>query len=110
MEPCTNMAALAAMYQTKSSTFEAWNNDYQLVLAANPQRFYVEFQFAGGVVSDVFLIPGPLPIGLLWHTLFFAKREYKYYDCPSIVTGEFYCRSQMPAVLVITEVLYVGNS
>lgn len=106
--PCPPMAALAAQYKTNNYIFETWSStSYDLVLAANPMRWYVEFQFSGGAISQFFLVPGPIPNGFLNYQGTRTVAQYKFNDCPSIVTGEFYALSQMPAVLIITECVFL---
>jgi hypothetical protein len=89
-EPSESLAIIASRYMTKITVFPTSAVAIQRVLAANPDRWYVRFdsdQFSGFANG---LFPGPPttpPAGVSKEQ---PPLEYKFRDCPSIVTGEFY--------------------
>lgn len=97
------LATAAALYQTRVSTVTVPAGDSALILGADPQRWYVRFQAFGAVAADAVIAPGtglPLPpVG----TGPIQPTEAKFWDCPSIVTGDWYAYGAGGTTIVIWE-------
>lgn len=109
MSDASWMADVAAKYQTVVTLRPAQSAGLHRALPNNPKRFYVEFYLTQGALSSFYICPGPVPAGMSNQIAGEFPLKYKFSDCPSIVTGEFYANDDGAASCVIIECLYVGN-
>lgn len=81
---------------------------YAQILEANPNRRFVRFELGDGAgVQDA--IPGPPPEDYVNNgSDLNMPKEFKFWDCPSIVTGEWYGRGMVATRMIITECIRVG--
>ena len=105
-----DIAVVASLYTTKNTIVQGDGSGSQLILRANPRRWYVRIAYHHGLNGNYNFQPGP-PSGDMIQT-FTADNpaEFKFKDCPSIVTGEFYGTWDATTFMIITEVIYTGGS
>lgn len=100
-----SLAVIAARYQTRVTIFVNAGDIVPLILAANPQRIYVKFETWDITFGVWHVIPGPVPQLPTGSFLEDNQGEYKFQDCPSLVTGEWYAVCPPNGVIQITECL-----
>lgn len=89
--------------------FVANGDPSQLLLQANPRRFYVRFFPVGGGGMPI-PIPAPIPPTLTSTGITTESVHYKFDDCPAVVTGEFYIAGPfLGSQFLIIEDIYVGR-
>jgi len=102
-----SLAVIRSSYQTEVTLFTFAGLVMEQVLESNPKRWYVEFQVITGAGSWR-LSPEPLAEPTINGQIEAGTvLSYKYRDCPSVVTGEWYATSILGSVLQITECIYL---
>lgn len=103
------LEATAAQYQTKVTRFAIAAPGLVRVLIRDPKRWFVRFERGDVLVVDLPLLPEPYPTGLAGPINQTFPIEFKFRDCPSVVTGEWYGSFGGGSTLIITECVYVGE-
>lgn len=104
----SGLAKTTSQYQTRVTLLAGAVTAGQLVLKADPRRWYLMVwgESMGPQMSPV--MPGPaIPLGAMVPTIT-APLEWKYRDCPSIVAGEFYAPYASGTGFLFIEVLFLG--
>lgn len=103
-----DMPGIGAKYQTIISLYTPTVPGIQLILGANARRVYVKFCQNGGAGNHQ-ILPGtgffptaPIPPQEL-------IVEYKWKDCPSVVSGEWYWDGVLLFSVTILECVYLGE-
>lgn len=106
-EPSTDLAVIASRYQTVNTVFTFDGSPTQMILRGDPKRWYVKFTNMTITNPVVFPYPGPPVDTAAFFSAPFVSAEYKYRDCPSVVTGEWYAAGGALVSVLITECLYL---
>lgn len=109
MNDASWMAREGAKFITVNTPRPAVGGGFVLLLKANPRRYYVEFFATGGLGATPGIYPGPLPDTTAAGGKGATSGPYKFKDCPSITTGEFYFFDDGVTNLFITECIYTGE-
>lgn len=105
-----SMSAINAGYLTVNSIVTTAVNGLQRILRAEPRRYYLRFQPGSATSVNGPLMPGP-PLAIVGGPFGLTiPQEWKWRDCPSIVTGEWFVDVAPGNQFVITEVWYVGGN
>lgn len=80
----------------------------QLILKADPRRLYLEWWGQGMNNSMGAIVPGPYPAAMSGAANMTAPQVWKFKDCPSVVTGEWYSAGAPFNGWVCIQVLFVG--
>lgn len=101
-----SLAETVSGYQTIISLVPLNSMSFVKVLDLNPDRWYLKvYHSSGGLGTPV--LPGPIPAGTDAVTFTAEPQsEWKFRDCPSIVTGEFFARGGAGENLFIIESIY----
>lgn len=98
-----------AGYRTQTTVFIASGAALELILPADPRRWFLQINVGSPFTMNRYIFPGPYPVytvGIVTQTF---PLEFKYRDCPSIVAGEFYGGFSAGSQIFLTECLYVGE-
>jgi len=104
-----DIAIISSKYRTKLSIFTAPISGIQRILLGNGRRWWVRFDTVGLAAYTNPILPASFvdfasyPSGS--PTL---PMEFKYTDCPSVVTGEWYAGINAGGQVLIWECLYTG--
>ena len=101
------MSVIQSRYQTRVSSFVFSGATVEQILTANPRRFFVQIRMGTGVMLSYPPSPGPslnVAFGGFSPSLDYT---WKFKDCPSVVTGEFYAGGTALGTLLITECIYL---
>lgn len=101
-----SLAVIASRYQTRITNFVFPAASQDILLQPNPRRWYVRFEVGQGFGGQ-YVLPMPTDFDLTLGGLVNLPLEYKYRDCPSIVTGGFVGAGQMGTSIIIIEVEYL---
>ncbi len=108
-QPIPGKAAIQSQYKNRCSMFTSVGVEVQLLLPADTRRYYVEFWASTGA-QDIQIGPAGSQNVL---TLTFANPGwplvYKWGDCPSFLTDEWYVLCAPGINIYIFECLYVGG-
>lgn len=104
----TWMTVTQAEYTTQLTIVTNPGSGFIRVLKANPRRWFVRFESPTGGSSMDYVCPGPVPPFNGQPNSIPSPQEWKFLDCPSLVTGEWYAVGLAGFNLLITEVLYMG--
>lgn len=102
------MQTIVSRYENQSIIYTGDGTAMQLVLPADSQRFFVRFEASGFAAFTSPLFPGPVPDPLPVGSQAVLPVEYRFRDCPSIVTGEFYCGVGGGTEIVIFTSRFIG--
>ena len=99
------MTDTASRFITRTRQVTPVGGAISLLLEADPQRWWVTFSTSGapGEVPQIF--PGPFAGDFPPTTRATYDGPYKFHDCPSVVTGEWYVFGDGATVYTITESL-----
>lgn len=103
-----NLNLVAAKYRTSTTEFVYANNILETVLEANPNRWFVQFLNGQGA-SGKTVLPKGQPYEVADNLYDHLPLEYKFRDCPSIVTGEFVGIGMPGESIIIIECIYLGG-
>lgn len=105
------MTLVITKRKVESVIFTSDGSGQQLILKADPRRVYVKFRVANNSGFN-FPVPYPklVPDGMTVDSLTTNEQEYKFKDCPAIVTDEWYIfdNTLTNSIAIITET-YVGD-
>jgi hypothetical protein len=103
------MTGIVSRYMTRNTPFDSAGTGWQKLLDADPSRLWVQFLTDGVAGTTFAIIPGPIPD--LWVPTGFTldRIDYKFKDCPTVVTGEWYLYDTLLRHLLITECLFRGR-
>ena len=105
------MPQIGSKYTTQVTDFAATINGFQKILSSNPRRLYVKFIINGAGMINSPVVPGAGQSSYPSTPPAEFVSEYKWKDCPSIVSGEFYANiSPGFNTITIIECLYTGES
>lgn len=109
MNDSQRLAITAAKYQTVVTVFQTAGAGVRDILTPNPRRWYLEvWRDSGGALGNCVF---PQPYGPISD---FGDRTliggpYKYWDCPSLVTGGFGVLDDGINNIITVEVIYIGE-
>lgn len=106
MDRLPNMSEVAALYETRHTIFTLDGSARQMVLEADPRRFYVRFSILNAIGITYPLLPGPTINSVFPPIAANIEWEVKFKDCPSICTGEWYCGGGAGGAILITECVF----
>lgn len=104
-----NLAAIVGQYTTTTQRYTASGNPgWELMVRADPRRWFIriDLNFASPLKFGV--MPGPPKGDSSTMVMTHDWQEWKFTDCPSICTGEFYCDGGSGNEYLIIQCLYVG--
>lgn len=103
------LALIASKHARSVTTYVATVAGPQLILASDPKRFFVRF-IVYSTVGNPRVYPATTDGSVANGGTFVNDIEFKYFDCPAIVTGEFYMfATGVGQSVMIIQDLYVGR-
>lgn len=107
METPVSLAVLASRYQTRNTFYQPSVSGWQLILKADPRRYYVSFRLASAAGFQSCIIPGPVVDGFSPSVTIALPEPAKFRDQPAAVTGEWYLFGSIGETFIITEQLFL---
>lgn len=103
------MAEEAGKYVTQVTIVTPPATGNQLIVKANPRRWYLRIDFNVGPTHLGPVCPGPVPLAFTSSTTVQLPVEVKFRDAPSLCTGEWYVQNAATSIWTIWETIYVGD-
>lgn len=103
------MAEVAGKYQTVVTVYNPVSAQIVQLLPLNPKRYYLEIRGETTGSPWHVALPGPILPPNAYNAQTTTPQIYKFADCPSLVTGEFYIFDDGFDQIITIEVIYVGN-
>src|SRR5688572_11107889 len=103
------LSIIASLYKSDTVVYQSDGTGQQMILKKDPRRFYIRFRSNTGA-GFLHPYPGKIPSGASTIVVDNGMQDYKFHDCPGIVTGEWYVNSTDPleTIEILTDT-YIGR-
>lgn len=99
---------IAGGYTVRMTVTDVLPAGWQLILKADPSRYFVRFDMLTGIVTNQFVAPNGATIQITGPAFSNLPRIAKFSEEPAAVGGEWYIFATGGEVLVIEEIFQLG--